>query len=724
MTRSRALLGLLSLGACRPEEIEVTTCPPPPLRHGESRVRRLSCADDLPGGQEIAARLGDWVLENQVSRWVVRDGPEGHGIVGLTGGNVVDAVLLGDGLPPGDPLREWVASVGFWLLAPESFAAQEGSLTVRGTLTDLPTIHEILPVPRPAAAVSWTYTVHPTLPVLELRASLDEPAGLADLMLPGAGVSPFLPGFGLGEPPVTAEAPLIGLDPAEPGSVPALVSGSALDRSLVAAGALRALLYEPAEGAVVRWLALGYDLAEATANVRAAQGSPNERWDNPHASAEMRDRSGAPLARCDRSTCEAVPGATDLVEIWRGDGNGGPGGPDQVGVPAHLRIEAGAAAFRATAVRADGEQRDLVDTDGDATFLLPPGSWEVWVTGGPTRSWHHEIVELAAGELRSIRADLAQVVDTSGWIAADLHVHTEGSIDSRLEVARRLDEAVAEGLGWVVLTEHDYARPAPQAPADLTVTVGVEVSTMRRGHFSTWPVAPDPDRAGQGAPVWHGLTDDALFTSFPGAVQCNHPRFDDGGYAASFLLPDFDRTACDRVELLNGYAEEDTASVLLDWLELLSAGHRVVATGTSDSHDTEDFCGSPRTWIRAAPGSTWIELEAALSAGRAVASAGPFLDLELSAGGSEAGVGDTLVVDAAAPIVAAVRLAAPEWMALGELDLYVDGIRAQTLEVASAPVVGGAVDLRLEIPVAPSSYVVAVHRGPRPGPAPAGAPTR
>ncbi|MEZ4469186.1 MAG: CehA/McbA family metallohydrolase, partial [bacterium] len=422
--------------------------------------------------------------------------------------------------------------------------------------------------------------------------------------------------------------------------------------------------------------------------------------------------------------------------------------------PARVRVrasdgEAQPLPFRAVFLAADASgrpPRNSADTTGDAEFAVPAGTWRVVVTSGPERDLHDETITVAAGQTLDLTAVLPRVVDTDGYVAADLHLHSENSTDSRVPYERRLVEVVAEGLEYLVSTEHDFVSdPAPWLARAglgdrLVVRAGVESSTMRLGHYNIWPLQPDPERAGMGAPNWYEDDLDAWLDRVhalvpEGVVQCNHPRFN-GGYAAFFEVTELDdgitpaRYRCDAVELINGIANKQTAQVLADWLALDDAGVRLTATGASDTHETRDFVGGARTLVRVGFGPQGLPLdrpgqfsgpdvEAALRAGRAVASAGPMLDVQVEAfNGRLATVGETLT-DPGKSVVVRVRLEAPAWMNLDTLVLHIDGEVVREQSVKDAPLTGRTRRVEWEHPleIGGSDHRVTVwHRGGPPTP--------
>jgi len=79
--------------ACAEFDAPVDTCDPREMASGEARAKRVACEDELvPGGE---GREGDWLIENAVARFVVRDGYASLTQIGEVGGTLVDAAVPG-----------------------------------------------------------------------------------------------------------------------------------------------------------------------------------------------------------------------------------------------------------------------------------------------------------------------------------------------------------------------------------------------------------------------------------------------------------------------------------------------------------------------------------------------------------------------------------------------------------------------------------------------------
>src|SRR5213078_5326557 len=72
------------------------------------------------------------------------------------------------------------------------------------------------------------------------------------------------------------------------------------------------------------------------------------------------------------------------------------------------------------------------------------------------------------------------------WITADLHLHTSWSHDCQIPVEELLDQAEAQGLGAIAVTDHNVFGGALEAVElargrNLTVIPGEEVKTDGEG---------------------------------------------------------------------------------------------------------------------------------------------------------------------------------------------------------------------------------------------------
>jgi hypothetical protein len=308
---------------------------------------------------------------------------------------------------------------------------------------------------------------------------------------------------------------------------------------------------------------------------------------------------------------------------------------------------------------------------GEAEMPLPTGRYRILATRGMEYTIDEQPIDVTPGSSHAVQLRLRHVVDTTGWVGCDLHVHARPSFDSWVLPEDRVISLIAAGVDFAVPSEHNVVGhyesvlDALELTHDLVSVPGVEITTARPslGHFNIFPYE------GPQVPPFRRTTLGKIFTKARDGdatrvLQVNHPRlsktigyFNIVGLDAKTGHTDRDwRDDFDSVEVYNGAEAPDRArveSVLYDWLHLLELGHRYVATGDSDSHKIQyTWAGYPRTYVALPPdqaGDTGpidkVALIASLKAGHAFVTSGPMIDAKIDRQGPGATVttSDTVV---------------------------------------------------------------------------------
>lgn len=190
----------------------------------------------------------------------------------------------------------------------------------------------------------------------------------------------------------------------------------------------------------------------------------------------------------------------------------------------------------------------LVGKDGLIEGVARPGSYRVYISRGPEYSVNVADVELKPDATAVVAAVLQRTVDTSGYIAADFHVHGSNSVDSVAWPKKRIIDAAAEGLELVVATDHNFITDYGPTIAALDLgqwvssMVGVELTHLEMGHFNGYPLRYQTDLVTHGAPRWQDSTAAEMFERLRAAgdgrsiVQVNHPRASLLNYFSQFGL--------------------------------------------------------------------------------------------------------------------------------------------------------------------------------------------
>jgi len=368
------------------------------------------------------------------------------------------------------------------------------------------------------------------------------------------------------------------------------------------------------------------------------------------------------------------------------------------------------------------------DPDGTATLPLHPGTyrvsvtrgleWSVWPADAPDNGGR--LVELEAGETRSLRAEIAQVVQPQGAIGGDFHVHGVRSSDSLVGKRDRVMNFVSEGVDVLVSSDHDVVTDySPTVEAlgvgdEIVAVAGDEITTAELGHFNAFPLPFDPSHRAGGALDWSrgpelNMTPAEVFAwahDHPGeqVVQINHAARETGGlislmeadvlhgttHADSEFLrlpggqPDpetgdtgywsDDFTA---LELMNGPSVGDFWPLARWWLTMIGRGFVPTGTATTDTHELfSDLGGTPRTYVFV--GSDFDSptsfdrgrFAERINDGRAVGTNGPYFRVDARNGdGERARLGSTLSSHEGT-VTLEVRVDVPVWMDVDRVDVF------------------------------------------------------
>ena len=176
---------------------------------------------------------------------------------------------------------------------------------------------------------------------------------------------------------------------------------------------------------------------------------------------------------------------------------------------------------------------------GERELFVPPGKYHVALTRGFAYTAHEEDVDVTAGRDVVVRAKLERVVDTKGFVSADLHLHAEPSPDAPAPLAERVRSLVSVGVDVAVATDHnavtDYGPTIREMglASDLLSIVGDEVSSPTWGHFNVFPILPTTPPL-----PWIGVLPAEIFAAARAEkpygtstlLQVNHPRWGGIGY--------------------------------------------------------------------------------------------------------------------------------------------------------------------------------------------------
>ncbi|MDO8493770.1 MAG: carboxypeptidase regulatory-like domain-containing protein, partial [Deltaproteobacteria bacterium] len=145
-------------------------------------------------------------------------------------------------------------------------------------------------------------------------------------------------------------------------------------------------------------------------------------------------------------------------------------------------------------------------------FQLEPGvTYRFVFSHGPEYSIVEREVTVGAGGGTSIeQVALKKVIDTSGFVSADFHVHAMPSPDSAFSIERRGLAAAADGLDVLQSSDHDFLTdygPVVTKLAEagiinfdsIQTIVGDEITPNHYGHLHAFPLTVNLDDPDHGA---------------------------------------------------------------------------------------------------------------------------------------------------------------------------------------------------------------------------------
>jgi hypothetical protein len=333
------------------------------------------------------------------------------------------------------------------------------------------------------------------------------------------------------------------------------------------------------------------------------------------------------------------------------------------------------------------------DAGGDVAFDVEPGSdYRLVVSRGTEYSIHEADLTMTAGQTTSVDVQIARVLDTSGFVSSDFHVHGIRSADSRVADGPRVAQFAGEGVENIIMTDHHvHTDLSPTITALglgswVTSTIGEEITTFDYGHFNGYPFTVDPNRPSGGSTDWGQAADPGK--DFPSAsppaynatpaqiaalatggdvstpdttIQINHidshfaPMQIDTSVSGTISdgLDDAERLArrlpsiadagnlfhhFPALELWNGADRAQQENFLLErigiWFNHLNKGLRTTAISDTDTHTFGDLeTAGARTWT-ASPTDVVSAISGAsvansVEAGRAVGGQGLYVQTRL-----------------------------------------------------------------------------------------------
>ena len=193
-------------------------------------------------------------------------------------------------------------------------------------------------------------------------------------------------------------------------------------------------------------------------------------------------------------------------------------------------------------------EKVMFATHGSAGAELRPGTYTVYASRGLEYDLQSAVVVVKPGQTSTVVLTLTHVIDTSGWISADFHVHSVNSVDSDFKLPERVASFATEGVDYMASTDHNFVTDFGPTIDALNLrdwvssVVGLELTSLEMGHFNAFPIALQAGPVGHGSFRWFYRPPGELFAQLRGLgqdpaktiVQINHPRDTILGYFNAF----------------------------------------------------------------------------------------------------------------------------------------------------------------------------------------------
>ncbi len=336
-------------------------------------------------------------------------------------------------------------------------------------------------------------------------------------------------------------------------------------------------------------------------------------------------------------------------------------------------------------------------SEGKSQLGLPAGQYTVYAGRGFEYSLDQKQVTLNAGDKQKLHFKIRKVVDTTGYVSSDTHVHTlthSGHGDCSME--ERMITLAGEQIEFPIATDHnkqiDYEPLAQKLNVRkyFTPVIGNEVTT-RIGHFNIFPAQSSGTVPDYKLKDWTGIFKSIYEKPLVKVAILNHARDLHSNYRPFGQKNHISQTGenldgwklrANAMELINsGATQTDVMQLYHDWFGTLNRGFFLTPVGCSDSHDvTRYIVGQSRTYIKSddqdpskIDASTTIQN---FVDGKVLLSYGLFTRIKVN---SQYGPGD--LVPKSPDLDVAVSVSGPAWVTAEQVCLYANGQLVQSEKI-------------------------------------------
>ena len=339
---------------------------------------------------------------------------------------------------------------------------------------------------------------------------------------------------------------------------------------------------------------------------------------------------------------------------------------------------------------------------------LDPGKYEVFFSRGPEYNVESRNLEIVSQQMKRVEVRLDRVVDTTGWISADLHSHSSPSGDNTSDQYGRVENLLCEHVEFAPCTEHNrissYAPHLQQMRLShlMATCTGMELtgSPTPVNHQNAFPLHHHPHTQNGGGPrassdpivqierlaMWNEASEKLVQMNHPNLHQIYGDADVDGVPDKGFreMLRWTDVVEVHPLETIFEDVPNDPRTrrrrriALFQWLQMLNQGHRIPGVINTDSHYNHHGSGWRRNWFACSTDDpakiSTEEMVREIEAGHIVMSNGPFLSVSATSDGTSDPVipGDDLLAEDG-KVSFKIRVQCPNWLDVHRVQIFING---------------------------------------------------
>jgi hypothetical protein len=352
-------------------------------------------------------------------------------------------------------------------------------------------------------------------------------------------------------------------------------------------------------------------------------------------------------------------------------------------------------------LKAEGARNTYCSATGEGEIVVPAGRYRVVVSRGIEYALFEREMTITYGRENQLEARLKRVLDTSGYVSADIGVHTQESFNCRVSARDRVIAAVAEGVEYLVPGDSNHTTDLQPAIRELGLEKLVNSCRGKRiefmgedtiGRFMVFPLPRETQAATEASEPQVTLPE-KLFQNirktYPDSlIAVDRPLFPDEGY---FTLYGYNPKS-GQVEKQKGFSYDFDALMIWEgkrmgairdarelMYQMLLQNHSYVPLGGSNSHFTfGEETGYPRVYF-ASPSDNPADvteemLVKAIRQGRVIITNGPFVRFTVNGQGP-----GSLVTDTDGVVDCSLEVYAAPWVDVEVIEIAKDGIFAKQI---------------------------------------------